>query len=138
MSLRKRVVLGPTLGALFLLTTLAGPVVAASADISGTVPKNGTWAYYSTRRCTTTSGRPDMRVYTWPGGSRLSAYVRNDAGNPIGYGSPNSPVQWQVNDNTIRALGDFSTGTCFRLTARKDSYWPWAEGSEWWTGYLWW
>jgi hypothetical protein len=131
--------------ALVMTLVFASSVLAFGklVHISGTVAKSGSWANYTTTRCTTVSSTssskvPHLAITAWPGSNAtMYAYVRNpDTNAPMGYGTPSNPVAFPLHDLDARNLGGFQSGTCFRISARKDGF-PFAIGSEWWNGDLW-
>lgn len=139
-----------TVGRSSALAVVLTLVVASSAlavgtlvHISGTVAKNGSWANYTTMRCTTvssttTSKVPRLGITAWAGNNAtMYAYVRHPStGQPLGYGTPSNPIVYPLNDLDVRNLGGFQKGTCFTISARKDGF-PLASGYEWWNGDLW-
>jgi hypothetical protein len=130
----KRVI--PVFGALVLLVAFSGIAMAASSDpVSGTIANTGSWALYGTKHSTTVSYYgPYISVATWSGTDQYYYVRKCDSDDPIGAGTPNSPVQAKVNDNGWKQLGPLPQGYCFRMSARKD--WSWFSGSAWWTGTL--
>ena len=120
-----------------IVMTLAFPltVAATSEAISGTVANDASWAYYTTSRWTTLAYYgPQLQVLSWSGTDQYY-YLRDcTTGNPIGAGTPNSPVKAAVNDTSWKQLGPLPNGTCFLMTAKKD--WSWPTGYSWWTGNL--
>jgi hypothetical protein len=125
--------------AAIVVAILASSVaVGLGTNLSGLVPNNASWAYYTTQRYAT-----DQQAYEWleidgyPNGDHVYVYERRCVdNNPIGYGTPTSPIVFTKPSTVAKKLGNLVTDTCFRLTARKD--WTWISGSEWWTGFLWW
>ena len=119
-----------------LLISATGIVSAYTSEaISGTVANNAAWAPYSTQRWATDNYYgPKLQVLSWSGADQYY-YLRDcTTYNPIGSGTPNSPVKAAVNDTTWKQLGPLPTDTCFLMTAKKD--WSWPTGYSWWTGNL--
>jgi hypothetical protein len=115
-----------------VLMLAPGVAMGRSEAISGLVPDNASWAYYTTQRY---SYGVNMNVDSYPNSSHLYAYLRRCVdNNPIGWYTPNNPAVYTSPDHGYRGLGGFAGSTCFRITARKDYTWPW--GSTWWTGGL--
>lgn len=110
---------------------------ATTVSISGLVPKNGTWAHYTTTRCTTTTSRPLLTVTAWAGDNADDYfYLRNPStGLAIGGYTESNPLRFPLHDSAQRQLGPLASGTCFWMNARKDGFFA-ASGSETWTGNL--
>jgi hypothetical protein len=113
--------------------------MAAQANISGLVPKNGSWANYATSRCTTAAGRPTLKVQAWAGNNAdMYFYIRSSAtGLAIGDYTSANPRHFPLGDASTRNFGTIVVGTCFKISARKNGF-PLASGSETWTGLLTW
>jgi hypothetical protein len=120
-----------------LATLLPTTALATQTNISGLVPKNGSWAYYTTSRCTTAAGRPTLKVQAWAGDNAdMYFYIRSSTtGLAIGDYTEANPRRFPLHDATTRGFGTIVVGTCFKMTARKDGF-PLASGTETWTGLL--
>jgi hypothetical protein len=105
--------------------------------VSGLVPDNSSWAFYTPRRWATNSNYGvRLAVLNFPG-TDLYVYLRRCTDdNPIGAGTPNNPVHFfkATDSGVYKQLGPLAHNTCFRMTARKD--WTGFWGSTWWTGTL--
>lgn len=120
-----------------LIALVPSAALATQENISGLVPKNGSWAYYSTSRCTTAAGMPTLRVQSWAGDNADMYFYIRSAGTGLAIGSytESSPLRFPLHDSTTRNFGTIVVGTCFLMTARMDGF-PLAVGSETWTGLL--
>lgn len=124
--------------AMFMPPPVTGAVLG---NISGLVPKNGSWAYYNTIRCTTDpTDVPLLWVTAWAGNNAdMFFFIRSSqTGLAIGNFTPENPLRVILHQPAPwREFGDFVEGTCFKMTARKDGF-PFAWGSETWTADLFW
>jgi len=116
---------------------LPSPAHATLVNVSGLVPKGGSWANYNTSRCTTGAGKPTLEVQAWAGDNAdMYFYIRSSQTNlAIGSYTSSNPRRFPLHDGTIRGFGTIVVGTCFKISARKDGF-PFASGSETWTGLL--
>lgn len=122
-------------GILLMLVSASAVLAYAEESISGTVANNASWAMYDTQR-TATDYSYGVRLSTlsWSGTDQYY-YLRKCANDdPIGSGTATSPIKAAVNDTAFKQVGPLATGTCFRMTAKKD--WSWPTGYSWWTGTL--
>lgn len=121
----------------FLLVLMSGSAILAYSEesISGTVANDASWAMYTTwRYATDYSYGVRLSTLSWSGTDQYYYLRKCDNDDPIGSGSSTSPIKAAVNDTAFKQLGPLSTGTCFRMTAKKD--WSWPTGYSWWTGTL--
>lgn len=123
---------------LLIVSAIVPASVAAvqSQNISGLVPKNGHWAYYTTSRCTSTGGTyPRLQVQAWAGDNAdMYFYIRSTStGLAIGNYTESNPLHIPLHNTGTFNFGTLVSGTCFLNTARKDGF-PLASGSETWTG----
>lgn len=122
-------------GTVLLLVSAQAVMAYTQVDVSGLVPNNASWAYYTAKRDATDEPYGvRLKTLSWSGTDQYYYLRRCDNNNPIGAGSSSSPVKAAVNDTAYKQLGPLTDGTCFRMTAKKD--WSWPSGSSWWTGTL--
>ena len=126
---------GVAVGLLVALVSASIVLAYTQVDVSGTVANNSSWAFYDPQR-TATDYQYGVRLATlsWSGTDQHYYLRKCENDDPIGSGTPTSPIRAAVSDTSFKQLGPLTTGTCFRMTAKKD--WSWPTGSSWWTGTL--
>jgi hypothetical protein len=101
----------------------AVPVMAANADLAGVVWNDASWADYSTQRCATHDNSPSAQVNQWPGSTIYLAIRYN--------GVRLNPATYAQNDSTWRQLAYLYSGSCFYMSAHRDTSWDWWNSSSW-------
>ncbi|MGD1054197.1 MAG: hypothetical protein ABR950_10285 [Candidatus Dormibacteria bacterium] len=116
--------IAPIIGVVLLAT--AGSAGAATTSVAGNVSNGGGAVVYSTERCTTFTGGPDMQITSWPGSTMYIAPNIDDNGSWF----TENYVTYPQNSGK-KAFGDLVAGTCFHIAAHRDATWDFWDTSTW-------